>query len=394
MTGDLQKQPDGTYVAGVYDQSRPIINGLPGSPTIYNQYDNLGNLIRSWSSPIGTISDPDVDGGVTVIATDEHELRLVDDGGAALFFGVAPIYPFDTSAIVDGGACWPDGGAYVTPNTPANGVCGQYDPMAVPGVCSCAATNFSFELEKVAQDGGILWDWNAATHIPPSDINPGELNETALVDAQTVDGYHANSIDIMTDGNYLLSFRDMSTIVAIDSTDGHVMWKLGGVASDFTFIDPVVPGAGEPPGPSFQHFVRQMPNPESDGGLLIYMFDDGNTHKNPVSRGVEYELDFTNHTATMVWEQTGIPKIFGFALGSTEFLPNGDSLICFGARLPALTPAPPHVQEFAPDGGLVWDLSDNIAQPLADGGMRTYVDGGPYPRDFGFYRAFRLDTVY
>ena len=124
------------------------------------------------------------------------------------------------------------------------------------------------------------------------------------------------------------------------------------------------------------------------------MMDDGNGHVPAVSRGVVYQLDLMKMTATLVWEQYGAPPFPGFALGSTQFLANGNSLLCYGIIPPPFSPAPPHIQEFATDGGLVWDLSDTIPLTFPDGGLATFRDGGARPRDFGFYRAYHLDTVY
>ena len=206
-TGDFKKQPNGTYTVGVYDRTQTPIVGLASNSTIYEQFDSLGDLIHTWQSPLGPLADPQVDGGfVNIIAGDQHELLLVDDGGAALLLGITPIYPFNTNTLVDGGGCWPDGG-----------------PLT-PGGPRCNATDFSYELEKVAIDGGVLWDWNAELHIPPTDIDPFVLGSSPYAPgSRTIDGYHTNSIDVMTDGTYLLSFRDMSQIVDIDPVTGDVI---------------------------------------------------------------------------------------------------------------------------------------------------------------------------
>lgn len=44
-----------------------------------------------------------------------------------------------------------------------------------------------------------------------------------------------NSIDKFPDGDYLLSSRHTDTIYKISHIDGSIIWRLGGVKSDFVF---------------------------------------------------------------------------------------------------------------------------------------------------------------
>ena len=48
------------------------------------------------------------------------------------------------------------------------------------------------------------------------------------------DFFHANSIDKNEDGDYLVSARWVSTIYKISAVDGSIIWRLGGLKSDFT----------------------------------------------------------------------------------------------------------------------------------------------------------------
>ena len=62
------------------------------------------------------------------------------------------------------------------------------------------------------------------------------------------------------------------------------------------------------------------------------MFDNGNLHTTQVSRACEYKLDQVNKTATLVWQYHNTPEIYTFAMGSVERLPNGNTLIGWGAN--------------------------------------------------------------
>lgn len=53
------------------------------------------------------------------------------------------------------------------------------------------------------------------------------------------DYFHINSIDKDINGDYMVSGRHLSTIYKISGVDGHVIWRLGGHASDFVLDEGV-----------------------------------------------------------------------------------------------------------------------------------------------------------
>jgi hypothetical protein len=114
-----------------------------------------------------------------------------------------------------------------------------------------------------------------------------------------------------------LSFRNLCALAKVDSQTGDVLWQLGGKRSQFAIVgDPLGGFAG-------QHSVRVLPS----GNVLI--FDNGTTHTPPESRAVEYSLDMTSMTATMVWQFRHSPAIFTSVTGSVERLANGNTLVAF-----------------------------------------------------------------
>ena len=128
---------------------------------------------------------------------------------------------------------------------------------------------------------------------------------------------HPNSIDIDRDGTLVVSYRDLSTIVKLDPRTHAILWQLGGRQNQFTMVNDPLGGFWG------QHDVRVLPN----GHLL--MFDNGWNHPTPVSRAVEYALDLTRKTATMVWEYRASPAIFTQFTGSAQRLSNGNTVIGF-----------------------------------------------------------------
>src|SRR6266705_711170 len=101
---------------------------------------------------------------------------------------------------------------------------------------------------------------------------------------------HMNAIEVDTDGNILLSSRSTSEITKINRNTGETLWRLGGAQNQFTFVnDPLN-------GPRNQHAVRSV------GTNRFTLFDNGDSHNPSVSRAVEYQVNPTNLTASVVWQ--------------------------------------------------------------------------------------------
>ena len=82
---------------------------------------------------------------------------------------------------------------------------------------------------------------------------------------------------------------------------------------------------------------------------------------------MEYELNESAKTATLVWEYRHEPPLFGFALGFAQRLPNGNTLINYGTAQ--------RIIEVDQAGTKVWEVKID--------GLNLFA-----------YRAFRIDTVY
>jgi hypothetical protein len=198
----------------------------------------------------------------------------------------------------------------------------------------------------------LVFQWDAFDHLPAIDDLDPQIDHTG----STVDWTHGNAIDVAADGNYLVSFRNISQVVKIDSASGAVLWKLGGSDGDFTFVDDPLGGF------SLQHGIRELPN----GNLLL--FDNGNGHNPPQTRAVEYHLDLNARTARMVWQYDANPHLFAPFTGFAQRLANNNTLVSYG---PLAT-----VREVNLAEQLQWSLSGPPGQP----GL--------------IYRSFRIDSLY
>ena len=311
LYGDFEKQANGTYTLGCFT---PAFTFEAAITATYLVVDPLGDQLAYYTVP-------DNDGG-----TDNHEFTMLPDN-TVLMIGETG-RTVDTSQLADGGS--PD--TLVVEQT----------------------------LWRIQLDGGVQFHWDAFDHTHLGDLDPVFGNRAN----NPLDATHLNAFSLAPDGNYIASLRQMDEVVKIDSTSGDILWTLGGAGSNFTFVNDPLNGF------SGQHYAHEI----APNDVLLY--DDGNNHVPPTSRAVEYQLSFFSDggpdAATMVWSYTppaqpsGSPQ-FGFAMGSAQRLPNGDTLVAYGTIS--------EVDEIDPNGNVVWSLVDN--RP-----------------GFGFYRAIWIDTLY
>jgi len=230
--------------------------------------------------------------------TDIHELRILSDGDALL---LAQDYEtVDMSKIVNGG-------------NPAAQVIGMI-------------------IQEIDPDGNVVFQWRSWDHFKITDAAP-DIN----LNASSIDYVHSNALELDNDGNILLSSRHLDEITKIDRQTGDIIWRLGGKNNQFTFVN-------DPIGFSHQHCIRRLPS----GNVILY--DDGNLHVPAFSRACEYALDENGKTATLVWQYRNNPDYYAPAMGSVQRLPNGNTLIGWGATNPTLT-------EVRPDGSKALELT-------------------------------------
>jgi len=128
----------------------------------------------------------------------------------------------------------------------------------------------------------------------------------------------------MPDGNLLLSFRDISTVVMINRQTGAISWKLG-----------APPLAG-------QHAPYMLAN----GNVLL--FDNG-PHRLDQSFPHSRVIEIDPATKAIVWkfQEPRVADFFSPRLSNAQRLPNGNTLInegWFGRFF-----------EVAPEGDVVWE---------------------------------------
>jgi hypothetical protein len=172
-------------------------------------------------------------------------------------------------------------------------------------------------IDEIDPDGGTGFHWASWPTILPDEI----VNPDPGFDPSAFELLHPNALGLTPDGNLVASFRLTNSIVKIDRSTAQILWHLGGTKNDFTFVDDPLNGFSK------QHDPHYLPN----GDLLLV--DNGNDQPPTTreTRTLEYRLDETNQTATLVWSYLHDPPIFSVAGGSARRLPNGDTIVSFAA---------------------------------------------------------------
>ena len=147
--------------------------------------------------------------------------------------------------------------------------------------------------------GRAIFEWDGSAF--PEFYSAAVLDNDFESPSGLAEYMHFNSMQIDTDGNLLVSLRNVSQVVKIDRSTGRILWRLGGPNSDF----PLATGQR----PSAQHFARR----NADGTISVH--DNGNLNAPQVTRGLSYRLDESRKVVTD-FRAVGYQGIFSVATGS------------------------------------------------------------------------------
>ena len=291
---DFQVQPNGLLSYALGDFSINV--PLPG--------EDLQQMILD--STLAVVDSVKMKNGYT---TDFHEFLMLPNGHVMMMSYHTIIY--DMSTIVPGG---------------------QTNCSQVINI-----------IQEQDTDRNVVFEWRNIDYIP---ITDSDLDLTA----SRVNYGTLNAFKIDNDGNILASFRNHSEIMKINRGTGEVMWRMGSPRSEFTFV-----GEHEENAPYYyarQHNIERLPNGN------ISLFDNGQFHQPPYSRGVEYEIDEVNKVATLVSEQR-YPNgnIFCATAGNAQRFPDGSWFIGYGVPHPQLSQVKRNAVEYHPDGSVAFELS-------------------------------------
>ncbi|MEU6584156.1 arylsulfotransferase family protein [Nocardia sp. NPDC046763] len=243
----------------------------------------------------------------TGVGADAHECRLTPDG-RALITSIASV-PYDLSAI---------GG-------PRDGWAQDWYANVLD-----------------VETGETLFSWDSMAHVP---ITDGYHDRWDPVSAFIMGGeswmtWHINSIALDSNGNLLISMRQMSTVYDVDIHTGEILWQVGGKHSSFA----MGPGTEF----AFQH------DPEMTGNVL-HLFNnnsDGSMYLGDTSM-MWLDLDMESMTANLAGKIGSPGNAVTVAMGNIQTLPGGYSFGSWGTvpRLTEYGPRGEQIYEAAPQTG-------------------------------------------
>ena len=156
-------------------------------------------------------------------------------------------------------------------------------------------------LVEMTTGGRIVWEYRIWERLDP------EADCITAVQELREEWMHGNGLAELPNGDVVVSFRAISTVIIIDRRTGKIIWKLGA------------------PPLSGQHAPTPLPN----GNLLI--FDNGPhrlDHPMPFSRVIEVKPA----TKQIVWkyQERRESDFFSPRISNAQRLPNGNTLVCEG----------------------------------------------------------------
>jgi hypothetical protein len=198
-------------------------------------------------------------------------------------------------------------------------------------------------LVEMTTDGRVAWEWRAWEHLDP------DTDRITAIQDRRDEWTHGNGIAELPNGDIVVSFRTISTVIIVERKTGTIVWKLG-----------APPLCG-------QHAPTPLPN----GNLLL--FDNGPhrlDHPLPFSRVIEVELA----TKEIAWnyQEKRESDFFSPRISNAQRLPNGNTLICEGdlGRLFEVTTG----------GELVWEY------------VNPYFGDAPTGQNNRIFRAYRYSA--
>jgi len=210
-------------------------------------------------------------------------------------------------------------------------------------------------IQELTPGGDLVRYWRSLDHqdeIPISDVRDSVILTWAVVDYM-----HTNSIQVDTDGNLILSHRNLSEVNKIHwggPEHGKVMWRLWGKHPTL-----VLTNRDEDRRISAQHDARRLP----DGKVM--MFDNGSFSFPYYARVVAYTINEADSTATMAWQKDENKQYPSSSRGSSQLLPGGGILASWGIH----PYGNPTAIEWNASGGVVAEL---YFDKVGDNEVTTY----------------------
>ena len=311
--------------------------------------DMLGRAVNHWEIPYPPAADAKLLASGNLLYAgkiSDNSLSDLDGAGGILIeleWGGNVVWQYQDPYLHDSFCRMEDGNTMVTrwvkvPSEIAGRVIGGDPGTERDGVM------WGDALEEVTPSGKVVWEWVAHEHLKPEE-------DIGCLVCPRSEWTHLNSVEVLEDGNILVSLMKTNTIAIIDKEKGNLKWKWG-------------PGEL-----AHQHSSTMLGN----GNILV--FDNG-FHPYGFPWGYSRVIEVDPKTNSMVWVYGGgaeTTEFYSATMSSCQRLPNRNTLICEGNT--------GRIFEVDLKGKLVWEFSNNLPSVRMGSQMvySTYRYGMDYP---------------
>lgn len=175
--------------------------------------------------------------------------------------------------------------------------------------------------------GLVLFEWHALDH-----VGLGESYTRAPRGRATWDWFHINSVQVLADGDLVVSARNTHAVYRIDRATGDVEWRLGGKRSSYRM--------GRGTRFAWQHDARL----HDDGTLTLF---DNAAAPAVRSRSRALRIRLASGRATLLAGRAHPRRLLSANQGSVQDLGGGRMFVGWGQN--------PWFTEFGPDGRVLFD---------------------------------------
>jgi hypothetical protein len=195
--------------------------------------------------------------------------------------------------------------------------------------------------------GKLIKTWDALNpghkaHVPLSQSEQPPPSKSQVRQGQIWDAYHLNAVQVLPNGQLLVSMRNTWAVYLINPKNNKTVWTLGGKHSFFNFAKNAHF--------AWQHDAQMLSNGD------VTLFNDNCTVNSRgldclgghASSGMVLHLNVASRKATLVQAFRHSPALHTAFLGSMQLLGNGGAVLGFGSL--------PYFSEYSKSGKQLLDV--------------------------------------
>lgn len=167
-------------------------------------------------------------------------------------------------------------------------------------------------IQELDKNKNLIYQWNSKDHFNVNDASKVYLNDSLKFDV-----VHFNSVDVNSNGDFLVSARYFNEVFKIERKTGNILWRMGGPNNQIKCVNDSIPFLG-------QHHAL------FSGKENITLFDNGYAAKKTNVRALEYKINEKEKTAELMWTYKNASPMVSEANGNLQKFKDGTAFISYG----------------------------------------------------------------